>query len=116
MFAELNRCRDLFLKFGGHKMAAGVSLPEENVEILRKRLNENCILSWEDMAERIHIDMKLPFAYINEELMREFSLLAPFGKGNTRPLFAEKNLRVYYPQIVGCLLYTSIRKIFMKIS
>ena len=70
MFAELNRCRDLFLKFGGHKMAAGVSLPEENVEILRKRLNENCILSWEDMAERIHIDMKLPFAYINEDLIR----------------------------------------------
>ena len=101
MFAELNRCRDLFLKFGGHKMAAGVSLSEENVEILRKRLNENCILSWEDMAERIHIDMKLPFAYINEDLIREFSLLAPFGKGNTRPLFAEKNLRVYYPQIVG---------------
>ena len=101
MFAELNRCRDLFLKFGGHKMAAGVSLPEENVEILRKRMNENCILSWEDMAERIHIDMKLPFAYINEDLIREFSLLAPFGKGNTRPLFAEKNLRVYYPQIVG---------------
>lgn len=101
MFAELNRCRDLFLKFGGHKMAAGVSLPEENVEILRKRLNENCILSWEDMAERIHIDMKLPFAYINEDLIREFSLLAPFGKGNTRPLFAEKNLKVYYPQIVG---------------
>ena len=101
MFAELNRCRDLFLKFGGHKMAAGVSLPEENVEILRKRLNENCILSWEEMAERIHIDMKLPFAYINEDLIREFSLLAPFGKGNTRPLFAEKNLRVYYPQIVG---------------
>ena len=101
MFTELNRCRDLFLKFGGHKMAAGVSLPEENVEILRKRLNENCILSWEDMAERIHIDMKLPFAYINEDLIREFSLLAPFGKGNTRPLFAEKNLRVYYPQIVG---------------
>lgn len=101
MFAELNRCRDLFLKFGGHKMAAGVSLPEENVEILRKRLNENCILSWEDMAERIHIDMKLPFVYINEDLIREFSLLAPFGKGNTRPLFAEKNLRVYYPQIVG---------------
>lgn len=101
MYTELNRCRDLFLKFGGHKMAAGVSLPEENVEILRKRLNENCILSWEDMAERIHIDMKLPFAYINEDLIREFSLLAPFGKGNTRPLFAEKNLRVYYPQIVG---------------
>nr|WP_288555573.1 single-stranded-DNA-specific exonuclease RecJ [uncultured Mediterraneibacter sp.] len=101
MFAELNRCRDLFLKFGGHKMAAGVSLSEENVEILRKRLNENCTLSWEDMAERIHIDMKLPFAYINEDLIREFSLLAPFGKGNTRPLFAEKNLRVYYPQIVG---------------
>lgn len=101
MFAELNRCRDLFLKFGGHKMAAGVSLPEEHVEILRRRLNENCDLSWEDMAERIHIDMKLPFAYINEDLIREFSLLAPFGKGNTRPLFAEKNLRVYYPQIVG---------------
>ena len=78
MYTELNRCRDLFLKFGGHKMAAGVSLPEENVEILRKRLNENCILSWEDMAERIHIDMKLPFAYINEDLIREFSLLAPF--------------------------------------
>lgn len=101
MFAELNRCRDLFLKFGGHKMAAGVSLPEENVETLRKRLNENCILSWEDMAERIHIDMKLPFAYINEKLIQEISLLEPFGKGNTRPLFAEKNLKVYYPQIVG---------------
>ena len=101
MYTELNRCKDLFTKFGGHKMAAGVSLPEENVEILRKRLNENCNLSWEDMAERIHIDMKLPFAYINEKMIQEISLLEPFGKGNTRPLFAEKNLKVYYPQIVG---------------
>ena len=82
-------------------MAAGVSLPEDHVEILRRRLNENCDLSWEDMAERIHIDMQLPFAYINEKLIQEISLLEPFGKGNTRPLFAEKNLKVYYPQIVG---------------
>ena len=80
---------------------ASVSLPEEHVEILRRRLNENCDLSWGDMAERIHIDMKLPFAYINEKLIQEISLLEPFGKGNTRPLFAEKNLKVYYPQIVG---------------
>ena len=82
-------------------MAAGVSMPEEHVELFRQRLNELCTLTEEELTEVIHIDMALPFSYVSERLVEELSLLEPFGKGNTRPLFAEKNLKVYYPQIVG---------------
>ena len=101
MFAELSRCRELFTKFGGHKLAAGLSLEEENVEVFRKRINELADLTEEDLQMKVSIDMRLPFPYINEELIHELKILEPFGKGNGKPLFAESKLRVIQPRIFG---------------
>lgn len=101
MFAEMNRCRELFAKFGGHKLAAGLSLEEENVEVFRKRINELADLTEEDLQMKVSIDMRLPFPYINEELIHELKILEPFGKGNGKPLFAESKLRVIQPRIFG---------------
>ena len=101
MFAQMCRCRALFTKFGGHKLAAGLSLEEENVERFRETINELCELSDEDLQEKVSIDMRLPFPYITEQLVNELELLEPFGKGNPKPLFAERNLRVISPRIFG---------------
>ena len=101
MFAEMSRCRELFTKFGGHKLAAGLSLEEENVEVFRKRINELADLTEEDLQMKVSIDMRLPFPYINEELIHELKILEPFGKGNGKPLFAESKLRVIRPRIFG---------------
>ncbi len=101
MFAEMSRCRELFTKFGGHKLAAGLSLEEENVEVFRKRINELANLTEEDLQMKVSIDMRLPFLYINEELIHELKILEPFGKGNGKPLFAESKLRVIQPRIFG---------------
>ena len=101
MFAEMSRCRELFTKFGGHKLAAGLSLEEENVEVFRKRINELADLTEEDLQMKVSSDMRLPFPYINEELIHELKILEPFGKGNGKPLFAESKLRVIQPRIFG---------------
>ena len=101
MFAQMCRCRALFTKFGGHKLAAGLSLDERNVERFRETINSLCDLSEEDLQEKVSIDMRLPFPYITEELIEELELLEPFGKGNPKPLFAERNLRVIGPRIFG---------------
>lgn len=101
MFAEMSHCRELFTKFGGHKLAAGLSLEEENVEVFRKRINELADLTEEDLQMKVSIDMRLPFPYINEELIHELKILEPFGKGNGKPLFAESKLRVIQPRIFG---------------
>ena len=101
MFAEMSRCRELFTKFGGHKLAAGLSLEEENVEAFRKRINELADLTEEDLQMKVSIDMRLPFPYINEELIHELKILEPFGKGDGKPLFAESKLRVIQPRIFG---------------
>lgn len=101
MFAEMSRCRELFTKFGGHKLAAGLSLEEEKVEVFRKRINELADLTEEDLQMKVSIDMRLPFPYINEELIHELKILEPFGKGNGKPLFAESKLRVIQPRIFG---------------
>ena len=101
MFAEMSRCRELFTKFGGHKLAAGLSLEEENVEVFRKRINELANMTEEDLQMKVSIDMRLPFPYINEELIHELNILEPFGKGNGKPLFAESKLRVIQPRIFG---------------
>lgn len=101
MFAQMCRCRDLFTKFGGHKLAAGLSLTEGNVPLFRKTINELAELSEEDLQMKVSIDMRLPFPYITEELISELELLEPFGKGNPKPLFAERNLRVISPRIFG---------------
>ena len=101
MFAQMCRCRALFTKFGGHKLAAGLSLEEGNVERFRQTINELANLTEEDLQMKVSIDMLLPFPYITEQLIKELELLEPFGKGNTKPLFAERNLRVISPRIFG---------------
>ena len=101
MFGQMCRCRELFTKFGGHKLAAGLSLAEENVELFRRTINELAELTEEDLMEKVSIDMQLPFPYITEALLGELSLLEPFGKGNPKPLFAERNIRVLGPRILG---------------
>lgn len=101
MFAQMCRCRALFTKFGGHKLAAGLSLEEGNVERFRQTINELADLTEEDLQMKVSIDMLLPFPYITEQLIKELELLEPFGKGNTKPLFAERNLRVISPRIFG---------------
>lgn len=101
MFAQMCRCRALFTKFGGHKLAAGLSLEEGNVERFRQTINALADLTEEDLQMKVSIDMLLPFPYITEQLIKELELLEPFGKGNTKPLFAERNLRVISPRIFG---------------
>ena len=101
MFEEMCRCRELFTKFGGHKLAAGLSLKEEHVDEFRRRINELATLTEEDLTEKVSIDMQLPIAYLSQKLVEELERLEPFGKGNTKPLFAEKNLRVISPRILG---------------
>lgn len=101
MFEELVKCADLMLQFGGHPMAAGLSVAEENVDKLRKALNDNCTLTEEDLRPKVMIDVPMPISYITKNLVEEISLLEPFGKGNAKPLFAQKNLRVLECRIFG---------------
>lgn len=101
MFEEMSKCKELYTKYGGHPMAAGVSMPEEHVELFRQRLNELCTLTEEELTEVIHIDMALPFSYVSERLVEELSLLEPFGKGNTKPVFAARNVQVLESRVLG---------------
>lgn len=101
MYAELTKVKELFTKFGGHKMAAGVSLPKENIGTLRKKLNENCNLTQEDLYLKVWIDMQLPLEYVTMNMIQELSIIKPFGKGNEKPIFAEKHLKINKLQILG---------------
>lgn len=101
MYDELCKCKELMTKFGGHPMAAGLSLREEDIPALRKALNDHCRLTQDDLAEKIVIDMVMPTAYISKGLIQQMQLLQPFGKGNTKPLFAQKNLRLNGVRILG---------------
>ena len=101
MFEELVKCADLMTQFGGHPMAAGLSMEEKNVEEFRKRLNENCTLTEEDLSPKVIIDVPMPVSYITRELREQISLLEPFGKGNTKPVFAQKGLRVLESRVFG---------------
>lgn len=101
MVEELQKCRGLFLKMGGHPMAAGLSICHENVEVLRKTLNGNTTLTEEQLVPKISIDIHLPLGYVTEQLVNELRLLEPFGKGNEKPIFAEKDLKIKSAFIVG---------------
>ena len=101
MYDELVKCRELLEQFGGHPMAAGLSLKEENVELFRRKLNENCTLTEKELTPKITIDVPMPISYLTKELTEELSVLEPFGKGNTKPLFAQKDLRVLNLRILG---------------
>lgn len=101
MIDELQKYRHLFLNLGGHPMAAGLSMLRENIEELRRVLNNNTCLTDEMLIPKVTIDIHLPLAYITEELVAELKLMEPFGKGNEKPLFAEKNLRIRSAMIIG---------------
>lgn len=101
MYDELTKCKELFTKYGGHKLAAGLSLAEENVDELRRRLNENCQLKDEDFEEKVLIDVPMPMAYANFDLVAELERLEPFGNGNPKPQFAQKNVRFLSGRVLG---------------
>ena len=101
MYEGLNRVKHLLSKFGGHKMAAGLSMSEENLEQFRKEINEKSGITPEDLNEKIAIDMQLPFECVNEKFIGELAVLEPFGKGNARPVFAERQVQVESARILG---------------
>lgn len=94
IFEGLLKCKDILIKFGGHPMAAGLSLEEKNVELLRKRMNEDSNLTDEDLIRKVSLDMHLPLDKITIEIAEELKLLEPYGKGNEKPLFGEKNVKL----------------------
>lgn len=101
MYEELCKCQELFTKFGGHPMAAGLSLPEANVEIFREKINACCGLTEEDFIPEIKIDIPMPVDYPDIPLVNELLLLEPFGKANVKPQFADKNLGIDRAVVVG---------------
>lgn len=101
MYEELCKCQELFSKFGGHPMAAGLSLPEENIPVFREKINELARMSDMDQMPKVRIDVPMPMSYVTLDLVREFSILEPFGKDNTKPVFADRNLRVKRMWIIG---------------
>lgn len=101
MYEELTGCKEFFTKYGGHKMAAGLSMREEDVEAFRKRINERCRLTEEDLEEKIHIDVAMPLSYISKGLIGQLELLEPFGVGNAKPVFAQKDIHIIHGRIMG---------------
>lgn len=101
MYEEMCRCSSLFTKFGGHPMAAGLSLPEENIDAFREQMNRNCPLTVEQLQPKVHIDVPMPVDYVTNALVEEFHILAPFGKDNPKPVFADRNLRISRMWVVG---------------
>lgn len=101
MYEELNKCKELLTKFGGHRLAAGLSLPKENVGKFREMLNKKCTLTEEERKEKVTIDMEMPFGCVTEGLVKELELLEPFGKGNTKPVFAARDVTLLGARILG---------------
>ena len=101
MFKELTKSKEYLINFGGHPMAAGLSLVEENISPFRESLNELTTLTDEDLIPKVTIDVVLPLGYINEDLVNELKVLEPFGKGNPRPVFAERNIKVIQAFLLG---------------
>ncbi len=101
MFDKMNECKDLLLKFGGHPMAAGLSLKKENIDAFRSYLNEHCDLSEEDLKETVAIDVKLPLAYLSESFISQLDVLEPFGNKNEKPSFADKEVSVKKITYIG---------------
>ncbi len=101
MYEEMVKCGELLEEFGGHPMAAGLSLKEENVDAFRRAMNEKCTLTESDLIPKVVIDVPMPVSYISKEFVRQLSVLEPFGKANGKPLFAQKDLRVLKVGIYG---------------
>lgn len=101
MFQKLSEVKHLMLKFGGHPMAAGLSLLEENIDAFRRELNEKSGLTEEDFKARLWIDVPMPIDYVRERLVEELKILEPFGQGNEKPLFAQKKVRIRSCRVIG---------------
>lgn len=101
MFEELSKCKDLLDRFGGHPMAAGLSLDISNIDDFSNRLNRQAKLTKDDILPKVYIDIHLPLDYISFNLVEELQVLEPFGKGNSRPLFAAKNVKVKRGFVLG---------------
>lgn len=102
MYEELTKCKELFSRFGGHKMAAGLSLAKgRDAESFRRMINQNCTLSQEDFEQVVHIDVPMPLSYADKTFIKELALLEPFGVGNPKPLFAQKNVSLIQGRIIG---------------
>ena len=126
MYEELVKCSDLLTQFGGHPMAAGLSMEEKNVELFRRRLNDNCTLTEQDLIPKIMIDVPMPISYLSKKLTEQLKVLEPFGKGNSKPLFAQKNLRavgilekhrnswILYRRMIPYLLHIILKLMFFR--
>lgn len=101
MFEGLLACKELLDKFGGHPMAAGLSLQEDKVDELRKALNNKCELTDEDLTRKIMIDSSLPLEYLNLHLIEELNVLEPFGKGNSKPVFGVRDAKITKAILLG---------------
>lgn len=101
MFDKMTEVAELFTKYGGHPMAAGLSMREEDIDKLREQLNQKAELSEEDMAEVVRLDAVLPMSYFTVDTIRQLSVLEPCGKSNTKPVFADRNIRITRANIVG---------------
>lgn len=101
MYEEMTKCKELFVKYGGHTQAAGLSLEEENVDRFRQKINELSTLTPEDMEEKITIDVPMPLSYVTKKLVNELEILQPFGNGNSKPIFAQKDLTFFYGELLG---------------
>lgn len=101
MYDALTECRDLLITYGGHPMAAGFSIQAKDLEYFRHKLNLLCDLTEEDMIPKLYIDVPMPIDYIRFDLIEQLELLEPFGKGNEKPVFAQKNLKVRSAKVLG---------------
>ncbi|MCI5493344.1 MAG: single-stranded-DNA-specific exonuclease RecJ [Lachnospiraceae bacterium] len=102
MYEEMNKIADIFTRFGGHPMAAGLSLAgEEKVDEFRRRLNEQCSLTEDDLTEKIRIDVPVPISYVSLPLITQLAVLEPCGKGNSKPVFADRKIHIREARIVG---------------
>ncbi|MCM1154452.1 MAG: single-stranded-DNA-specific exonuclease RecJ [Roseburia sp.] len=101
MYEQMSLCKHLFTRYGGHKMAAGLSMPEENIEEFRISLNRNCKLTDDDFIEKIVIDVPMPLSYIRKDLVKQLQVLEPFGNGNPKPVFAQKGVHILQGRLLG---------------
>ena len=101
MYEEMTKVNHFFTRYGGHKMAAGLSMEEKDVDCFRREINAICRLTQEDMEEKVHIDVPMPVSYVSWPLVEELERLEPFGNGNPRPLFAQKDLEFLSARVLG---------------
>ena len=101
MYEEINKCKNVLTKYGGHPMADGLSLEISDIDIFRKMLNDNAILTDEYLIPKMCIDVPMPVSYANIRLVKQLKLLEPFGKGNEKPVFADRNLYVKTASVIG---------------